>query len=319
VSLAGFAPLPHPLNAEGKPRRVGVEIELGGISEAGVARLCADVLGGEAVQQDSHIWAVKGSDIGDVEVYLDIFLRNATKTRLRDLALDLGREVVPVEIVTEPLLMDGLARLDALREALRDAGARGSGAGLLFGFGVHFNIEVASEADADTVRPLLAYALIEDWLRASCPIDEARRLLPFTDPYPTEFVRALIAAGLGATRSDLTGLYLAYTPSRNRGLDMLPLLAHFDPDRIAAAIEDKTSARPTFHFRLPDCRIDEGDWSLAGEWRRWVLVERVAGDSALLRRLSDAWEDDHGLLTLSRQSWAARAGRILQTAGLNGP
>ncbi len=317
MSVPGLSALPHPLNAEGKLRRVGVEIELGGVSEAEVARLCADVLGGKTEQQDSHIWAVDGSDIGAIEVYLDIFLRNATKTRLRDLALDLGREVVPVEIVTEPLDMNGLARLDGLREALRKAGALGSGAGLLFGFGVHFNIEVASESDADTVRPLLAYALIEDWLRAAYPIDEARRLLPFTDPYPTDFVRALITAGPGATRDHVTGLYLTHTPSRNRGLDMLPLFAHFDPGRIAAAIEDKTSARPTFHFRLPDCRIDEGGWSLAGEWRRWVMVERVAGDSALLRRLSDAWEDDHGLLTLLRQSWAARAGRILQTAGID--
>ncbi|RXV59827.1 hypothetical protein C6W92_14565 [Roseovarius sp. A46] len=314
--MTGFAPLPQPLNAEGEARRVGVEIELGGLDEARVARIVADRLGGRADQEDSHIWAVRESGIGDVEVYLDIFLRKAQKSRLRDLALDLGREVVPVEIVTEPLDMDGLARLDDLRETLRDAGAQGSGAGLVFGFGVHFNIEVASGADADTVRPLLAYALIEDWLRSAYPIDESRRLLPFTDPYPTDFVRALIEAGPEAARDHVTELYLELTPSRNRGLDMLPLFAHFDGPRVAAAISDKTSARPTFHFRLPDCRIDEADWSLAREWWRWVAVERVARDDALLRRLSDAWLDDHGLVTLSRQHWAARAGRILLTAGI---
>jgi hypothetical protein len=98
---------------------------------------------------------------------------------------------------------------------------------------------------------------------------------------------------------------------------MLPLLAHFDGPRVAAAISDKTSARPAFHFRLPDCRIDEAGWTLAGEWRRWVAVERVARDTALLRRLGDAWLDDHGLVTLSRQHWAGRAGRILQSAGIN--
>ncbi|WP_104019220.1 amidoligase family protein [Roseovarius nitratireducens] len=314
--MTGFAPLPQPLNAEGEARRVGVEIELGGLDEARVARIVADRLGGRADQEDSHIWAVRESGIGDVAVYLDIFLRKAQKSRLRDLALDLGREVVPVEIVTEPLDMDGLARLDGLRDALRDAGAQGSGAGLVFGFGVHFNIEVASGADADTVRPLLAYALIEDWLRSAYPIDESRRLLPFTDPYPTDFVRALIEAGPGAARDHVTGLYLELTPSRNRGLDMLPLFAHFDGPRVAAAITDKTSARPAFHFRLPDCRIDEADWSLAREWWRWVAVERVARDDALLRRLADAWLDDHGLVTLSRQHWAARAGRILLTAGI---
>ncbi len=314
--MTGFVPLPQPLNAEGEARRVGVEIELGGLDEARVARIVADRLGGRADQEDSHIWAVRESGIGDVAVYLDIFLRKAQKSRLRDLALDLGREVIPVEIVTEPLDMDGLARLDDLRDALREAGALGSGAGLVFGFGVHFNIEVATARDADTVRPLLAYALIEDWLRSAYPIDESRRLLPFTDPYPTDFVRALIEAGPEASRDHVTGLYLELTPSRNRGLDMLPLFAHFDGPRVAAAISDKTSARPTFHFRLPDCRIDEADWSLAGEWWRWVAVERVARDDALLRRLSDAWLDDHGLVTLSRQHWAARAGRILLTAGI---
>lgn len=316
--MAEFAPLPQPLNAKGDQRLVGVEIELGGLPEAEVARLCAEAVGGTLKQVDSHIWHVGDSRIGRLEVYLDIFLRKAQKSKLRDLALDLGREVVPVEIVTEPLDMEGLARLDALREVLREAGALGSGAGWFFGFGLHLNIEIASEADADIVRPLLAYALIEDWLRTDDPIDESRRLLPFTDPYPTEFVRALIGAGPGATREHVTGLYLEHTPSRNRGLDMLPVFAQFEPDRIAAAISDKTSARPTFHFRLPDCRIDEAGWSIADEWRRWLTVERVAADAALLDRLARAWEDDHGLLTISRQSWAARAGRILQTAGLTG-
>lgn len=316
--MTGFASLPQPLNAKGAPRRVGVEIELGGLPEAEVARICAERLGGHAVQEDSHIWAVEDSALGRVEVYLDIFLRKAQQGRLRDLALDLGREVVPVEIVTAPLDMEGMAKLDDLRDALRAGGALGSGAGLVFGFGVHFNIEIASEDDADTVRPLLAYALIEDWLRSAYPIDESRRLLPFTDPYPTDFVRALIAAGPGAARDHVTGLYLELTPSRNRGLDMLPLLAHFDGPRVAKAIADKTSARPTFHFRLPDCRIDEADWRLSTEWWRWVAVEQVARDAALLRRLSDAWMDDHGLVTLLRQSWATRAGRILRTAGIEG-
>ena len=312
-----FTPLPRPHNADGTPRKIGVEIELGGLDEGDVARICAEVLGGRAEQGDGTLWTVHDTRIGKIEVYLDTSLRKATRSKLRDLALDLGREVIPVEIVTQPLDMAELATLHDLTGALRHAGALGSGAGWVFGFGLHLNIEIASDRNADILRPMLAYALIEDWLRSAYPIDESRRLLPFTDPYPTEFVRALIKAGPGAARAAVTGLYLAHTPSRNRGLDMLPLLAHFEPGRIAAAIEDKTSARPTFHFRLPDCRIDESDWTLAREWRRWVMVERVAGDGALLRRLSDAWEDDHGLITLSRQSWAARAGRILATAGID--
>ncbi|MBC7180855.1 MAG: amidoligase family protein, partial [Roseovarius sp.] len=165
--MTAFSPLPQPLNAKGDPRLVGVEIELGGLPVAQVARLCAETLDGTASQVDSHIWRVENSQIGQIDIYLDIFLRNAQQSKLRDLALDLGRDVVPVEIVTAPLDRDGLGRLDDLRNALRDAGALGSGAGWFFGFGLHLNIEMASDADADTIRPLLAYALIEDWLRAA--------------------------------------------------------------------------------------------------------------------------------------------------------
>jgi hypothetical protein len=98
---------------------------------------------------------------------------------------------------------------------------------------------------------------------------------------------------------------------------MLPVFAHLDADRMAPVLTDATSARPTFHFRLPDCRIDEADWSLAQEWRRWLTVERVAEDDALLRRLGTAWKAAHPGLTLSRHDWANRCAAILAEAGLD--
>ncbi len=312
-----FSPLPQPVDAKGQPRKTGVEIELGGLEEAEVAQICAKELGGEVCQVDSHIWRVMGSRIGKIEVYLDTFLRSAAKSKLRDLALDLGREVVPVEIVTEPLDCDGLQRLDGVRDSLRKAGALGSGAGIVFGFGVHLNVQIASYRDADIVRPLLAYALIEDWMRSANPIDESRRLLPFTDPYPTEFVRDLIALSPDAPVSEVMESYLHHNPTRNRGLDMLTIFAELAPDRVAAVVSGKVSARPTFHFRLPDCLIDDAGWSLVDEWQRWLVVERVAQDAALLDQLGRAWEKDHGVVTISRQSWARRCGEILHAAGVD--
>jgi hypothetical protein len=314
-----FFPLPQPNDAKGQPRKTGVEIELGGLEEAAVAQICAKELGGEVEQVDSHIWRVKDSRIGKIEVYLDTFLRSAAKSKLRDLALDLGREVVPVEIVSEPLNLDGLQKLDRLRDSLRKAGALGSGAGIVFGFGVHLNVQIASYRDADIVRPLLAYALIEDWMRSANPIDESRRLLPFTDPYPTDFVRDLIALRPDAPVNAVMETYLGHNPTRNRGLDMLPIFADLAPDRVAAAVSGKVSARPTFHFRLPDCLIDDAGWSLVDEWQRWLVVERVAQDAALLDQLCRAWENDHGVVTISRQSWARRCGEILQAAGVDTP
>jgi hypothetical protein len=314
---APFAPLPKPLNAQGEPRRTGVEIELGGLSESDCARLCAEHLGGEAIQVDKAIWRVEGTALGTLKVYLDTALRNAEKTPLRDAALALGRDIVPVELVTEPLDRDGLITLDSLSVALREAGALGSAGGLFFGFGVHFNVEIASDDPTSIIRPLLAYALLEDWLRAANPIDQTRRVLPFTAPYPTSLVRRLVGLGPNADLRHVMDAYGEESPSRNHGLDMLPVFAHLDADRMAPVLTDATSARPTFHFRLPDCRNDEADWSLAQEWRRWLTVERVAKDDALLRRLGTAWKAAHPGLTLSRQDWATRCAEILSNAGLD--
>ena len=313
---AGFTPLPHPVTRDGRPRKVGVEIELGGLDEERVARLCSEVLGGEPVQKDSAVWAVEGTELGDLKVYLDTGLRDAQKTRLRDLMLDLGREMVPVEIVTEPLDPDDLPRLEELVLRLRQAGALGSGSGWFFGFGVHLNVEIRGSEAGDIVPVLLAYALIEDWLRLINPIDESRRLLPFTDPYPNRVVRALCEAGPEATLDQVIRLYLLHTPTRNRGLDMLPVFAHLAPERVRGAVTGATSPRPAYHFRLPDCRIDEEAWSLADEWQSWWLVERVADDRGLLRELCAARLAEHWPVTLDRGHWARRVGEILKQSGV---
>jgi len=316
--MADFAPLPDPLNAHGRPRLTGVEIEIGGLEEADCARVCARYLNGRAVQTDAVIWTVEQSTLGRVQIYLDTALRKFGESALRDAALSLGREVIPVEIVTEPLDRDGLQRLDGLRDELRKAGAIGSGGGIFFGFGVHLNVEISSWDSAGVVPPLLAYALIEDWLRALDPIDNMRRLLPFADPYPTSLVRALITLGPDARLTDVIDAYFLATTSRNHALDMLPVFAHLDRPRVREVLTEASSARPAFHFRLPDCRIDEPEWTLAREWHRWLLVERVARDRVLLEKLSARWLEEHGVVTLSRTAWAAAAGEILSRHGIPG-
>lgn len=314
-----FAPLPEPLNAQGAPRLTGVEIELGGLDEGRCAAICAENLGGHAIQCDTAIWRVENSAIGTIDIYLDTALRKADASALRDAALTLGREIVPVEIVTQPLNRDGLISLDVLRETLRRAGAIGSGGKLFFGFGVHLNVEIAAPEARAVVPPLLAYALIEDWLREANPIDNTRRVLPFTQPYPTSLVRRLIELGPDAGLGAVIDAYLLETETRNHGLDMLPVFAHLDGPRVERVLTDATSARPTFHFRLPDCRIDEVSWSLDDEWRRWRTVENVAADRDLMTALATAWEADHGAITLSRGHWAETAGRILRRHGIADP
>jgi hypothetical protein len=44
--------------------------------------------------------------------------------------------------------------------------------------------------------------------------------------------------------------------------------------------------RPAFHYRLPNCMLDEPDWRIAREWNTWVAVERLAHDTARLAEMS---------------------------------
>lgn len=311
-----FQALPHDTDINGDPRLTGVEIEFSGLDADRVAQIATDALGGSAQQQDDHAWRVSDSRIGKLDIYLDTALRHKDSSPIKRIGLDIGKEVIPVEIVTEPLDRDGLAALDGLRDDLRQAGAEGTRAGLAYGFGVHLNPAIARRDAAGITAPLMAYALCEAWMREAHPIDFSRRVLPFTDPYPTKLVSALCEAGV-VTPEAAMEIYLEHAPSRNYGLDMLPIFAWLDEDRVRDALGGgkAVSARPAFHFRLPDCRIDEADWTLRSEWTRWRLVEQVAADEGLLARLMREWDDMHGAITLRRTPWAERCGEILADAG----
>ena len=99
----------------------------------------------------------------------------------------------------------------------------------------------------------------------------------------------------------LIDLYLERAGSRNHGLDMLCLFAHVDRDRVGAKMDlASVSARPTFHYRLPDCRIGDPNWSLALEWNRWVAIERLSEDHGFLAEIERAWQAHRDALTTVR-------------------
>lgn len=300
-----FLPLPQPRDAAGAPRRLGVEIEFGGLGVAEVAALLAERLGGQVRLVAPYEHRVEGTALGDVEVVLDTAMRKGKASALRARGLALGREVIPVEIVLPPLPPERFAEIDALRALLREAGALGSRHGILIGFGCHLNIEAAGPDSVPAV--VRAFALVEDWLRYADPMDPARRLLPFVDPWPRRFARTLLAADPALALPELIDLYLRTTPTRNRALDCLPLFRHFHPERIEhAPLSMKISARPAYHYRLPDSRVDEACWTVAYEWNRWGLVEGVAADADLLATLTRDWLalDRSGRLT--RHDWSDR-------------
>ena len=314
MTARAFRPPPAPDNREGASRRVGVELEFAGIAPADAARTVAAVLEATPRETGPGAWEVDGPG-GTWEIYRDSALRKTERGRM---LVDLAASVIPVEAVAPPLPLAELPRVEAAATALREAGASGTHDGALLGLGMHLNVEARSTEARDLVPVLRAYALIEDSLRAADPIDLARRALPFVDPFPSAFATAA-AAGADWDFAAMADAYLDHNPTRNRGLDVLPILKLVDAARVEAALgsEIKIGARPAWHYRLPDCRIDEPDWSVAREWGRWLLVEEVADRPRLLEALAAArLEFDDQLLALPGE-WRKRSDAILEDAGLS--
>lgn len=284
-------------------RQVGVEVEFHGLDTLAAGRVLADALGGDVEVESNYRCVVKGSVIGDVEVELDtryahpqgeqagVVDRAIERLNARDGAVGLLSSVTPVELITEPLTPDKFGKLEDAIRALREAGAEGTEAAALFAFGVHLNITLTHGGSERAIRIAAAYAFAERWLRDRFPVDPSRRVVPFIDPYPKGFRTELAEAMEGGT-PDIEAfirLYNAYNPSRNHGLDLWPLLGHLAPET-AARIHDGPikNARPAFHYRWPDSRVGNPDWSVWHDLDHWILIERAADDPARLERIRNA-------------------------------
>jgi hypothetical protein len=308
--------LPKAADRDGQTRAVGVEIELGGLSEAQVASIISECLHGTVEERAGKVLEVKDTSIGDLEVYLDTAYRNPRNPLLKK-AVDIGRSVIPIEIVTDPIPYTDLPQLDTLVRALRAAGAEGTQDHLLTGYGVHLNVSVPALTAEKIVPVVRAFALIEDWLRGHGLVDVSRRVLPFVERYPRAFLDAVAHEARTWSLADLMRVYLEKTPSRNRALDLLPLLREIDEDAVVAALGGDASAvkaRPTYHYRLPDSRVGEDGWSLQEAWSTWCLVEQVAARPDLLDRLSGAWIDYRSALTTTPADWIGQVDAMLQAA-----
>ncbi len=313
-----YAPLPVARTAEGSIRGVGLELEFIGPDVARTVSALREVLGGEA-EGGPHSQHLRDSSIGDIKVLLDMGFvqREGLDPDLKRVVGEIGSVLVPVEIVLPPLPHDALHRIDPAIDALRAAGAQGTSRGALYAFGMHINTEVISLAVEDIYPVLRAFALIEDGIRDGHPIDIGRRMLPFVDPYPRAFVDALARGEGQGYAADLIALYIEHNATRNRGLDLLPILRTMDAAQVRALLPagEKGGARPTFHYRLPDCRIDEAGWSPEVEWSVWTAVERVAADPALIDALAEGWLAHRARWTTLRTDWPPRIDAILREGG----
>ncbi|MEM6638830.1 MAG: amidoligase family protein [Pseudomonadota bacterium] len=313
-------PLPEQLyKPDGAPRCIGVEIELQGLTVARIAQLISEELGGSVEQLTVAEYAVDVPALGRFMIEVDFALlkqlaRQQTdqleKKALDNLAVDLleaaSSLVVPCEIVCPPIPMDKAGEpMDQLTEALRDAGAKGTRASLMYAFGLHLNVE-PPDLDARTLlRYLQAYVCLHDWIVWEDHVDISRRLSPYIQPYSSEYQDRITSPEYSPELDELIRDYLTLESSRNRALDMLPLFAFIDEQSVAAAVgTELVNARPTFHYRLANCCVDEPAWTVETPWRHWLEVESLAGRPRDLRDCMAAFREDRKrLLTAVDPRW----------------
>jgi hypothetical protein len=294
-------------NAQGEVRRAGFELEYSGVTITDSALLIREVFGGTHVVESTFEHRVANTPFGDFTVEIDTkFLKdkqyeaplralgvNAASTDtgwLERALLGVLSTVVPIEVAAPPIPIDQLAALDELRRRLHVAGAKGTRASVFYAFGMHINPGIVSDDPAELLNTLRAFILLYPWLKRESEVDLTRSISPYIDRFPSQYGQLILRPDYRVTRERLIDDFLQHNPTRNRPLDMLPVLTHLDPQRVRRNVPDMSlvKPRPSFHYRLPNCMIDESQWTLAAEWNRWVVVERLANDP---RRIADMSRD----------------------------
>jgi hypothetical protein len=237
------------------------------------------------------------------------FLENLSADTLTVVA----EQFIPWEIVTSPIPFDDLHRLFPLTDELRRLGAKGTRHALHFAFGVHLNPE-PPDADTTTILSYLrAFICLYDWMLEREQTDLVRRLTPYIRHFDKPYLRTVLDSDYRPDRAQLIDDYLDFNPTRNRSLDMLPMFAHLDEHRVRERIDDQLiKARPTFHFRLPNCDIDNPDWSLSEAWKLWLAVESLANDEKQLLQLCEEYSRELTRMTrMLDQRWVERVAQLL--------
>lgn len=291
--------------SKGTIRHVGFELEYSGLELASSAALVAEATGGIVEEINPWYFLIKETAWGNFSLVLDFqFLINSglhqwLQTAGFDSAIDtevieaienflgtFSASLVPYELATPPLPIDRPALIETLKDRLRTAGAIGTASNPLYVFGFHINPEVPRQ-DIDTILAYMqAFLLLYEYLVERIKPNLTRRLSPYIDPFGTEYIMMVLAPVYRPSIAQFIDDYLEYNPTRNRALDLLPLLAKIDLKRVRKVLPDeKINPRPTFHFRMPNSRVDDPAWHTFDPWNSWILVERLANDRDTLRSL----------------------------------
>jgi hypothetical protein len=321
--IVEFKAPPKLNNRDGKERSAGFEFEFTGVEMADAADMIVDLYGGEVEQISGYEFKVHCTEFGSFSLELDasLFLNKKyegvlksvgidveklkNKAKLEDTLRDMASTIVPFEIITPPIQISKLEALNKLVDKLREWKAKGTGSSFFYAFGLHINPEVPELSAESLTRHLKAYVMLDAWIRQDAEIDISRKLTPYINEYEMGYIRYILREEYQPDLETLITDYFLYANSRNRPLDMLPVFMFMDEEFTQNLLKKElTSARPTFHYRLPNCSIEDENWSLAEEWNRWRLVECLANDEKMLNQYARKFlEMDEKTLFSVKKKW----------------
>ncbi|MDO6823660.1 amidoligase family protein [Marinobacter sp. 1_MG-2023] len=315
---------------DGKERRVGVEIELSGLGYEQLVSIVAELLDGTPTLESRYVSKLQTS-MGDFIIELDseqVKEFDLTDDRVPEVLRELGGQamevidaaaerIVPLEIVSPPLPFSEIQQIEYLVKELREAGALGSREAIYFAFGLQLNPELPDLTPATLIRYFQAFAVLYDWLKAHHQLDISRKFTPYIEPWSSRYTDLLVTEGYSPDQHQMMVDYLESNPTRNRALDLLPLFAHLDKPLLDQYVKDpRIKSRPTLHYRLPDCDIDNPEWNFSSVWNDWVVVEQIANNADDLAELRALFRESRKIsLRNLTHSWQETSAKWLQSKG----
>lgn len=299
---------PSIYNDRNEIRKVGFELEYSGPGLREVSEMITSLYGGKIVEESNYFHTIRNSRPGDFRVKLDSsflyekkylpllekfgyspddHLEDANEQdQLERVLRNVAGIVVPHEVVTPPVAIRDIPIFRDFIRKLRSAGARGTGSSLLYAFATHLNPEAVSLSSESILAHLRAFLLLYPWLLEELDIDPSRKFTSFINPFPGEYVLKVLNPEYCPDPETFIQDYVNYNPVRNRPLDLYPMLSYQKPSLTEKEKTGNVNPRPAYHYRLPNSQIDRSGWGFESEWKYWVLIENLAEDRDLIRKLS---------------------------------
>lgn len=317
-----FRPLPVGTNHEGDTRSVGIELEFTGLTLDQAADAVLNNFDAKIKAETQAEKVIEIAALGEFVIEVDWaflkqqaqdFKEQGREDKWLGYLGEMATKLVPLEIVSSPMKWHDLHRLEQLTTLLMRCGAKGTEHSLLSAYGLHINIDVSS-LEADVLHAYLkAFGLLQWWLSDYHEVDISRKVTPYIDFFSHEYIHGLCEKTASST-DELIDDYLRFNNSRNRALDMMPVLKYLDAERLeAAAKDDRIKARPAFHYRLPNCKINRPDWGLRRAWNGWWHVENLANNPDLLDDLGQQYlQLSKPLIGVGKKQWLSLLDECLE-------